>query len=88
MNNQYKKLWTVVIMQQQAENSWFFTKPDPDLEGAAEESLEDPIQAAGEVIKDEIAMTTFTGIDPFPEMLKGENLAGIDKYVHRPEAKD
>ena len=21
-------------------------------------------------------------------MLKGENLAGIDKYVHRPEAKD
>ena len=33
-------------------------------------------------------MTTFTGIDPFPEMLKGENLAGIDKYVHRPEAKD
>ena len=52
-------------MQQQAENSWFFTKPDPDLEGAAEESLEDPIQAAGEVIKDEIAMTTFTGIDPF-----------------------
>ena len=30
----------------------------------------------------------FTGIDPFPEMLKGENLAGIDKYVHRPEAKD
>ena len=65
MNNQYKKLWTVVIMQQQAENSWFFTKPDPDLEGAAEESLEDPIQAAGEVIKDEIVMATFTGIDPF-----------------------
>jgi len=30
-------------MQLQAENSWFFTKPDPDLEGAAEEGLEDPI---------------------------------------------
>ena len=44
-------------------NSWFFTRPDPDPESAAEECLEDPIQAAGEVIKDEIAMTTFTGID-------------------------
>ena len=52
-------------MQRQAEYSWFLTKPDPDPEGAAEESLEVPIQAAGEVIKDEIAMTTFTGIDPF-----------------------
>ena len=62
MNNQYKKLWIVVIMQQQAENSWFFTRPDPDPESAAEECLEDPIQAAGEVIKDEIVMATFTGI--------------------------
>ena len=54
-----------VIMQRQAENSWFFTKPDPDSEGAAEGGLEDPIQAAGEGVKDGIAMATFTGIDPF-----------------------
>ena len=52
-------------MQRQAENSWFFTRPDPDPKSAAEECLEDPIQAAGEVIKDEIVMATFTGIDPF-----------------------
>ena len=82
-------------MQRQAEYSWFLTKPDPDPEGAAEESLEDPIQAAGEVIKDEIAMTTFTGIDLSWDagrrellLIGAQDLAGIDKYVHRPEAKD
>ena len=80
-------------MQQQAENSWFFTRPDPDPESA--ECLEDPIQAAGEVIKDEIAMTTFTGIDISWDagrrellLIGVQDLAGIDKYVHRPEAKD